>query len=1165
MGSNSTTDATTQGNLLKVKCMLTNMDFLVDTGASISLIPKSEQDKVDQQCNLKAANGTRILTYGKETIKTKFHEKLPRWHTFTKAAILQPILGADYLAKHGLSICMKKMYLMHNKTHTKVYGSPSYNHIHTVTYEHCDEAKALLNKYPQLLYCEGDKPPLPDSNTPHLEIITEGRLPVNRARRLNPVMLQKAKNHFHDLLQRGIIVESTSPFCSPLHVVPKPNGKERYTVDFRGLNKITKPNRYSLPFLSDSIHDLANKKYFSKLDLREAFHFVPIKPEDVEKTATITPFGTFNWRFMPFGLKNAANQFQLFIDMAFRNLYRTNPDGSKEKVSFFIYLDDILVASPCKNTHRLDLEAIFQRLAEKNLKLNENKCQFFQKEIVFLGHTLSQEGIKPSQDKVKAILDYQKPTTLGGVKRFLGTMNFFKKFIPNAAGTMGPLNDLMKGYNKSKRARKVEWSDQLNNAFSSIKQKLASATMLAYPQQDADIALFADSSDHSVGACLAQKKYGSDWQPLGFFSKELNKTERLGSTFQKEVTAIFKALKYFQNMLTGFSFTIFTDHKTIPSAVEKQSPTHSVILSRMLNYISSYGAKIQHIKGSENFIADKLSRPKEECYLIMHADIISTQELIKEQQLCPELKDTDTLEKYSLKLKTINGILCDISQEKPRPILPISLRYKAFLALHNMSHQGVNRTQQFIASRFVWPFMKKQIKLWTRACIACQKTKITKHNRTLTEPINLPCKKFSHVNIDLVGPLYPSQGNSYLLTVVDRFSSFFQCVPIPNATAKVVLDAFMLHWTSLFGTPIEIILDNGSCFKSHMFQDAMKVLGIKLNFTNSYYPQSNGYLERFHRVIKNSIKAAISDGDPGTWSERLALCLLGLRNSVVQSIKTSPSIVAFGMPTRLPGEIICATENMETDPSIYAEKLRSAMRTISPSNPTFRAKIGYKEPNLDTCEYVFVRDMHRKHGLANNYMGPFKIAKRHEKFMEVDFGSKTETIALHRIRAAHIIPEPQPEVVMTGKKANANQPAITHPPLANTNFPLAINPPQQPVNIPNTPPTPSPSNAQNPQNDALLREPQTPNMRSQELTAAPSNMIPPDNTNTPHITPHEATQRIDISWRPNPQNLRASFQQNNNLPNRNNTLLRRLADYNKPGFQEKNPVQDGRTRSKRNR
>ena len=115
MGSNSTTDATTQGNLLKVKCMLTNMDFLVDTGASISLIPKSEQDKVDQQCNLKAANGTRILTYGKETIKTKFHEKLPRWHTFTKAAILQPILGADYLAKHGLSICMKKMYLLYGK------------------------------------------------------------------------------------------------------------------------------------------------------------------------------------------------------------------------------------------------------------------------------------------------------------------------------------------------------------------------------------------------------------------------------------------------------------------------------------------------------------------------------------------------------------------------------------------------------------------------------------------------------------------------------------------------------------------------------------------------------------------------------------------------------------------------------------------------------------------------------------------------------------------------------------------------------------------------------------------------------------------------------------------------------------------------------------------
>ena len=1192
---------------MKVQCLRTNQTYLVDSGASVSIIQKTKNDIEDQQCNLKAANGTQVRTYGSQTIKISLEKNLSFWHTFVKADVEQPIIGADFLANNGLTVNMEKMILTHEKSRIKIKGYAEKTNIHSIMPMHCTIAQKLLDKYPRLQR-QPDEPVASDPHAPKLEIITEGRLPTLRARHLNPMMRKKTKEHLESLLKRGIIKESKSPYSSPLHIVPK-GDSYRFTVDFRQLNKVTKFNSYKLPYIGDAISELAGMKVFSKVDLVEAFHQVDVAPEDIDKTGTITPLGSFVWLKMPFGLKNAAQTFQCFIDQALRGLTRENEDGTQEKVTFFVYLDDILIASPDEEKHEKDLDAVFKRLSEKNLSINIKKCKFFQQEMEFLGFNLTTKGISPTEAKIKAVKEYKKPLTLGALKGFLGQINFCHKFIPNAAGIMAPLNRLLRGYTKKDRPKKIDWSDQeIQEAFEKSKKALADATMLAFPKHNAEIALFCDASKNSVGAFLAQKTENSTYEPLGFFSKELSAREKQVSTFQKELMAIYKALKFFQTSVQGYEFKIFTDNKSIPSALNKQNPTHNMMEQRMLSYISNYAVPVIHISGEKNFIADYLSRPElqvqentnqevddtlqtgptdgtcsaadtignkepAQCNIIMETCSISQKELEEQQKICPEVQRLWKKNDTSLKLKIIEGIICDTSQTRARPLVPISLRKKIFHSLHDIAHPGGKRSINLVTERYVWPRCKQEIKKLTKCCIECQKHKIGRYNKPNTDPINLPSDKFSHISMDIVGPLYISNGYAYLLTIMDRFTSFFQCIPMKTATAKSVLDAYMLQWVAMFGVPEYILLDRGSVFKSNIFREAMETLGTKLNFTNAYKASTNGKIERFHRILKASIKTTLINGDPATWTERLALCMLGLRNCINNATNTTPAIMMFGAPTRLPGEIIMPTQDRITDTSTYAAKLKIAMANISPANPTFKAKLGYREPLLNECQFVFVREMHKKHGLSNNYKGPFKVIKKHDKYFEIDFGAKSDTVALHRIKVAHLMPEEDKTSIpktrgslasnlneqMAVRRDNAGLTIDDLPrrhaetrrvEIADIETQPSLQMDSENINSENVPEIIY--SEQN--NTETIPEPREEEITSFKKLISQSIQQPPEQTGT-NQTGAKQKNRSNILWTPNQQNLRASFANKtidkitNNEPNKksNSKILARLKNFNRPG------------------
>ena len=471
--------------LLKLRCSKQKIDFLIDSGASCSAIPFHQYKTKPKDGVLQAANGTQIFTYGNINLHLNLGFRRTMYHNFIIADVKEPILGADFLEKYNLTLKMGQQIVVDEETGISVKGHKSFSDIYAIQNKTCPQAEEILSKFENLT--NDSKPLIPKGkeNRYTHEIDTEGNPPYFRPRKLNPKMLDATKEHFQHLLKEGIVRESNSEYASPLHIVPKGKNDFRFVGDYRALNRQTVKNRYPLPYINDATNGLQGKCVFSKLDLANAFNQIEMREQDIKKTAVITPVGLFEYLYMPYGLCGAAQSFQRFIDKILRGLKRTNNDGTLSDVTFFAYIDDILIASENEDQHKKDLLAVFQKLSEYNLKLSKHKCEFFQEELNFVGYTLTEKGIKPMDDKIVAIKNFPRPETYELLKRFLGMVNFYHRFMKNAAEVMSPLNQLLKGYTKKSRHRIIKWSQDTNlsEAFENTKNALINATLLHYPDK----------------------------------------------------------------------------------------------------------------------------------------------------------------------------------------------------------------------------------------------------------------------------------------------------------------------------------------------------------------------------------------------------------------------------------------------------------------------------------------------------------------------------------------------------------------------------------------------------------------------------------------------------------------------------------------------------------
>jgi hypothetical protein len=368
--------------------------------------------------------------------------------------------------------------------------------------------------------------------------------PAKAPYRMSHEELKELKVQLEELLAKGYIKPSKSPYGAPVLFVHKKDGMLRMCVDYRALNKATVKNRYPLLRIDDLFDHLSGAKVFSRIDLHSGYYQIRIAEGDKEKTVCRTRYGSYEFLVMPFGLTNAPATFCTLMNDIFW-----------EWLDDFVvvYIDDILIYSGSLEEHAEHLRKVFQRLKENKLYAKLEKCEFGVTEVDFLGHKITQEGLKMDDHKVKAIVDWEPPKSVPALRSFLGLASYYRKFIKNFAKIAAPLTNLLK-----KSAVTYEWEEACDKAFEALKGILVEASVLKLPDFDKDFEIHSDASDFAIGGVLVQ-----EGRPVAFESKKLSETERRWPTHEKEMWVVIHCLKTWGHYIGSKDVVVWTDNVTL--------------------------------------------------------------------------------------------------------------------------------------------------------------------------------------------------------------------------------------------------------------------------------------------------------------------------------------------------------------------------------------------------------------------------------------------------------------------------------------------------------------------------------------------------------------------------------------------------------------------------
>ncbi|KAJ9538003.1 hypothetical protein OSB04_030736 [Centaurea solstitialis] len=700
--------------------------------------------------------------------------------------------------------------------------------------------------------------------------LTPGASPIARAPyRLAPSEMKEMMSQLQELLDKGFIRPSMSPWGAPVLFVKKKDGSMRMCIDYRELNKVTIKNKYPLPRIDDLFDQLQGATYFSKIDLRSGYHQLKVRDEDIPKTAFRTRYGHYEFLVMPFGLTNAP--------AAFMDLMNRVCQPYLDKF-VIVFIDDILIYSKTEEEHGNHLREILNLLKREKLFAKFSKCEFWLRKVQFLGHVVSGEGIQVDPAKIEAIKSWEPPKSPSEVRSFLGLAGYYRKFIKDFSRIAIPLTAL------TKKNIEFKWDKDQEEAFTTLKERLCSAPILALPDGTEGMVVFSDASHLGLGCVLMQ--HG---KVIAYASRQLKDHEKRYPTHDLELAAIVFALKLWRHYLYGTKCRIFSDHKSLRHLFDQREL--NMRQRRWMELLTDYDCEIEYHPGKANVVADALSRKGKgvsPVLFTMRAEISSNLlEEIRKNQIVASSPDSlkgermvgliSTLIEDNRGLKCLNGrIWVPRAGESRKQVLEIAHRSKNQQDVPRLASVLLVAGHEEVKSEHQRPYGKLQ-------------------------PLEVPQWKWDHITMDFVTKLPRTpKGFDAIWVIVDRLSKSAHFLPI-NETYSLdkLVRLYVNEIVTRHGIPLSIVSDRDSRFTSSFWKSFQRVMGSELKFSTAYHPQTDGQSERTIQTLEDMLRACAIDFS-GSWEAHLPLIEFAYNNSYHASIQAAPYEVLYGRKCRTP-------------------------------------------------------------------------------------------------------------------------------------------------------------------------------------------------------------------------------------------------------------------------
>ena len=734
--------------------------------------------------------------------------------------------------------------------------------------------------------------------------------PLLQPQRRIPYHMRKAvSKELEKLTEQGIIekvVDQPTPWVSPIVCVPKKDGGTRICVDMREANKAIIRERHIMPTLDDFKAEVNGARYFSKIDLKQAFHQVELDPESRFITTFSTHEGPFQYTRLSYGTSSSAKLFQNILQ---RNL--TDIKGVKN------IADDIIIFGKDRKEHDAALASCLQRLSDLNIKAKGPKCHFLQPEIKFYGLIFTEKGTKPDPERVTKFQKVAPPQNPSEVRSFLGMANTCSDYIPNYATITLPLREL------TKKNVMFKWTLAEQRAFNQLKQKLTQAPVIAYFDTKKRSILIVDGSPKGISCILAQRKNtNGGYQIISYASRALSPVESRYSQTDIEGLALVWGVEHFRLFLLGAEFDIITDHKALEAIFNNPRSKPPARIERWIMRLQPYNFHVIYKSGQTNE-ADYLSRHPIDVavkqssqeriaeqyvnYVIRHTVPKSmTLEEIKEEttkdrvlqkvkqaletgQWNPQDKEIQPYKRWATEI-TINKTK-DILMKGSRIIIPEVLQERATKLAH-IGHQGLEKTKSLMREKIWYPNMNQKVKELIEECSSCQAvgTSMPVEPMQITPTEDIP---WYDVAIDFLGPIPNTQ--QYLLVAIDKYSKFPEVEIVHSTSAPSVIPKldriFATH-----GIPVKLSSDNGPPFNGEEFERYVKFLGIKWKPSTPLWPQGNANVENFNKPLTKLLQAAHLEGK--NWKQELQRFLLSYRTTPHSTTKIAPCELLYNRKIR---------------------------------------------------------------------------------------------------------------------------------------------------------------------------------------------------------------------------------------------------------------------------